>query len=284
MNYSELLEQTAREFQSIACLGMDPVLERIPLEWEGVEGRLTGFYAGILEACASSSVMPGAVKPNYAFFAQYGFDGLKALKKVIGVAKKEGLPVILDAKRGDIGATAKAYSKEVFEFWEADCVTISPYMGGDSVRPFIEWCEGKGKGVYILTRTSNPGAADFQNLSTAQGQVFEVVSEKVLGWGKNAKGSVGVVVGATSLEEFEKIHSFFRGKKVPFLIPGVGAQGGSASEVAGVLRKDLEAMPLHRINSSSGINYAWEREKTKDFAGAAVRELDRLNKEIAFKA
>ncbi len=282
--YIELLRASAKKQRSIACVGLDPVLEKIPLKENNTEKKITGFYSTMIQAMSDSGVMPGAFKPNYAFYAQYGFPGLRALQKVIENARSTGIPVILDAKRGDIGSTSAAYAKEAFEFWKADALTVAPYMGFDSVAPFIKWCEQNGKGIYILNRTSNAGAADLQNLNSAGESIYMHVSAKIAEWGKNAKGNVGAVVGATSQHELMDISSFFSKQRppVPMLIPGVGAQGGSAGEVAGILRSAGLGSAEQRINSSSAINYAYEKTGTSDYAGAAVKALKEMNKEIGF--
>lgn len=285
--FRQKLKESAEENQSLACFGVDPVLERIPLKEETEERTISRFYFEIIDACLSENVLPAAFKPNYAFFAQYGFEGLRALKNVIQKMKSTGIPVILDAKRGDIGKTSAAYARECFAFWEADAVTLNPFMGEDSVKPFIEWCEEKGKGVYILNRTSNPGAVDFQNLLVEGMPLYLKVSRRVLDWGVKAKGNLGVVVGAPSLDELTAIAEFFAQAKqpVPFLIPGVGAQGGSAKEVASVLKKAKLDLSLQRINSSSALNYAFEKPgfEASEFASAAVEALKELNQEIGFK-
>ncbi len=282
MNYVDLLIRGSDKTNSIVCMGADPVLERIPIEHGSTEAKITRFYEQIIEACKSEGALPAAVKPNYAFYAQYGFEGLDALKKVCKLVKKEGIPLILDAKRGDIGKTSKAYAKEVFDFWEADCVTIAPYMGTDSVMPFIEETIGKERGVYILNRTSNPGASDFQDIEAGGKKNFEWVSDSIVKWADTALGNVGAVVGATSMQELEAVVRAFveSGKQVPLLIPGVGAQGGSAAEVIAALKKAGYNLKIARINSSSGINYAYEKQGTDDFAGAAVKVIKELNKEI----
>ena len=266
MNFTDKLEKT----ESIVCMGMDPVIEKIPLGEQSPEKKIVKFYSDILNA-----VKVGAVKPNYAFFAQYGFPGLRALKKVIIRSKEKKLPVILDAKRGDIGKSSDAYSNEAFGFWKADAVTVSPYMGMDSVEPFIRWC-GKGKGVYVLVRTSNPGANDIQELESGGKKIFMRTAEKVAEWHEEG---VGAVAGATNPKELKEISDFFSesGKKVPLLIPGVGAQGGDAGEVVEALGKDLR---IHRINSSSGINYAYAKNNSEDYADAAAKAAEELNSRI----
>ena len=287
MNFIEQLRQKAEEHNSIVCMGMDPVLEKMPAR-SSIKKTISKFYLDILDAMKSEDVKPAMVKPNIAFYEQYGFDGLKALKSIIPKYQEAGIPVLMDAKRGDIGKTSAAYAKALFEFWGVDAVTVAPYMGSDSVGPFIEWCE-KGKGVYILTRTSNVGAVDMQNLAVTKGAsvsgaaittpIYMKTAEKLIEW---HKPGVGSVIGATYLKELEDISSFFvnAGKQVPMLIPGVGAQGGTAQDVVAALRKTNNPLELHRINSSSGINYAYLEEKTDDYAGAAVRAIRKLNGEI----
>ena len=284
MNYIDFLKQTTEQNKSIACMGADPVIEKIPIKSGSVEEKISKFYSEIIDAIVSSNTPTGAIKPNYAFYGQYGFEGLRALQNVCEKVRSENIPLILDAKRADIGSTSEAYAKEVFDFWKVDAVTVAPYMGEDSVSPFIKWCEEKGKGVYILNRTSNKGAVDLQNLKVEGKHLFLKVSEKILEWGRNAKGNLGAVVGATSPAEFEELTQFFSGSKnhVPFLIPGVGKQGGSAPEIVGILRKNNSNLAMHRINSSREINYAFEKTNSPDFADAAVKALQELNKEINF--
>ena len=141
MGFLQYLQEASERSDSIVCFGIDPVIEKIPVKGSNIGRRITKFYSEILAAVADNVA---AVKPNYAFFAQYGFEGLKAMETLIAAAKKEKLPVILDAKRGDIGTSSEAYSKEVFEAWKADAVTVSPYMGSDSVAPFTSYCS-RGK-------------------------------------------------------------------------------------------------------------------------------------------
>ncbi|MEW6295711.1 MAG: orotidine-5'-phosphate decarboxylase [Candidatus Diapherotrites archaeon] len=286
MNYVKFLKNSAMKFNSIACVGFDPQLEKIEkvCKAKNTQAILLKFYSDILNAMRAEGTMPAAIKPNYAFFAQYGFDGLRALKKVIKKVKMEKIPCILDAKRGDIGSTSGAYAKEVFDFWKADCVTIAPYMGSDSVGPFIKYSEEKGRGVYILNRTSNKGAADLQNLMIEGKPLYLKTAEKIIEWSANAKGNVGAVVGATSIQELKELSAFYSSNKnfVPLLIPGVGSQGGSAKEVKNALKENNYDISIVRINSSSAINYAFEKDGSQDYVGAAVKALKELNKEIEF--
>ncbi|MFH1182519.1 MAG: orotidine-5'-phosphate decarboxylase [Candidatus Woesearchaeota archaeon] len=282
MNFIELLRNAAQENNSIVCMGMDPSIERIPLQINDVEKKITKFYADILGAAEAEKTKPGIVKPNYSFYAQYGFPGLRALQNVITECHKRKLLVILDAKRADIGKTSEASAREAFDFWNADAVTIAPYMGRDSITPFTEYCK-KGKGVYILVRTSNIGALDLQSIEVDGKKLFMKTAELVSGdWFIEGAGAV---VGATAPKELGEISTFFvkTGRTIPFLIPGVGTQGGTASEVVAELKKSNNELAIHRINSSSGINYAYEHYKTGDYAGAAVKALKALNKEIGFQ-
>lgn len=284
MEYAEFLKKSAMEKKSIACVGLDPVLERIPIKGKGTEETLVDFYSQMLEAFNSENVWPAAFKPNYAFYAQYGFEGLRALRRIIELFSATGAPLIFDGKRGDIGKTSKAYAAEAFEFWKADALTVSPFLGKDSVGPFMERASADGKGLYMLNRTSNPGAVEFQNIVVEGKPFYMKTSEKIAEWNRECSG-VGAVVGATSLAELDKIVSFYVSHKlaVPLLIPGVGAQGGSAEETVSVLRKAGYPLYLARINSSSGINFAYEKSGSSDFAGEAARALAKLNKEIGFK-
>ncbi len=280
MNYLEMLSESAKKRQSIVCFGLDPVLDKMPSSLLQPRGeKIVYFFSEIIDAALNESQSISAIKPNYAFFAQYGFDGLNALKALIDKYKGK-LPIILDAKRGDIGKSSAAYAAEAFSFWGADAVTVSPYMGYDSVSPFLEHCKA-GKGVYILCRTSNTGAKDFQSLVLDNSkQLFLEVARKITKW--HSPG-IGAVLGATSQEELEAALWVFYDSKKPFcfLIPGVGTQGGSVAGTVKVLRTVWsDSMPYHRINASSSIAYACKKEGTDDYVGAALKEIKKLNKEI----
>jgi orotidine-5'-phosphate decarboxylase len=281
MSYVDDLRERTKNVKSIVCMGMDPVIEKIPIKGDRCQ-VIEAFYLGILKEMNKRNLYPAIIKPNIAYFEQYGFDGLNALKAIISQYKSSGIPTLLDAKRGDIGKTSKAYAKSAFEFWDSDAVTIAPYMGTDSVEPFIEWCE-EGKGVYILCRTSNKGAADLQDLKVDGVPVYMKLAENIIQW---HKPGVGAVVGATYLAELEEISRFFvqSKKEVPLLIPGVGSQGGSAGGVVEVLKKTKNDILIHRINSSSGINYAYIEKDTSDYATAAVDALETLNNETGLFA
>ncbi|MCP4131993.1 MAG: orotidine-5'-phosphate decarboxylase [bacterium] len=275
MNYPDTLKETSEKFNSIVCLGLDPVIEDIPEKGTPAE-KIVVFYEEILNKIVQTKTYPSAVKPNYAFYAQYGIEGIEALVRIIELYKKEGLPVILDFKRGDIGKTAKAYAKEAFDFFQADAVTLSPYLGYDSISPFIEGYPDKG--YYILTKTSNKSSGELQDIEYNGAPFFLYVAGKLLDW---YHPGIGSVVGATYPEQLSEVSKIFidSGKDIPLLIPGIGAQGGSLEEVMKVLR--LFGNPrIHRINSSSGINYAYKKYEGMHYSDAAVKALKELNDQI----
>ncbi|MCU0846410.1 MAG: orotidine-5'-phosphate decarboxylase [Spirochaetes bacterium] len=275
MNYIELLKKSSEKFSSIVCMGMDPVVEDIPES--GTTGqKIYSFYEAILDRMTKRQVYPGAVKPNYAFYAQYGLEGIDALSKLISIYKSEGIPVILDVKRGDIGTTAKAYSKEAYEFFKADSVTLSPYMGYDSISPFLDAYPDRG--CYILTKTSNKSSSDIQDVMTGGEPLYIHVAKKILDW---HKPGIGSVVGATFPDQLLKISGIFHssGREVPLLIPGVGSQGGSVEETVRILKTHGD-IRIHRINSSSAINYAYKKLPDMHYADAAVEALRELNGQI----
>ena len=185
---------------------------------------------------------------------------------------RPGVPVILDSKRGDIAKSSENYAEEAFGKWRADAVTVSPYMGSDSVLPFAR----EGKGVYILNRTSNPGAADIQNMLTLDAvdekelyPFYISVAHRIAHWASDHPG-IGAVVGATSMKELGEIAEYYAGREIPMLIPGVGSQGGSASDVIASLKSAGYPLALARINSSSGLTHPWKK-------GAAPEDwLDRV--------
>lgn len=276
MNYIEMLKDSAKKYSSIVCLGLDPVIEDIP-EKDGTPGeRIYKFYENILNAVVKKNIFPGAVKPNYAFYAQYGIDGIISLEKVIKIYKNAGIPVILDYKRGDIGKTAAAYAKEAFDFFKADAVTLSPYLGYDSIEPYIKGYPDKG--YYILTKTSNASSGEIQDVQTGGKDFFLHIADMIVKW---YHPGIGSVAGATYPEQLDKINDTFlkSGKEIPFLIPGVGTQGGSISEVMAVLRKCPDVR-IHRINASSSINYAYKTYKEMKYDDAAVEALKQMNGEI----
>jgi orotidine-5'-phosphate decarboxylase len=254
---------------------MDPVIEDIPLTGDP-KTVIVAFYEEILNKILQKKIFPSAVKPNYAFYAQYGIPGIEALQTVIAIFKKEGFPVILDVKRGDIDKTAAAYAREAFGVFQADSVTLAPYMGFDSIQPFIQ--QFPDKGYYILTKTSNKSSIDLQDILVGEEPLFLHVAKKIIEW---YQPGIGSVVGATYPEQLSRIITLYTrsGKDIPLLIPGIGAQGGSISEVMSIL-KGYSDIKLCRINSSSGINYAYKKYNKLHYAEAAVTALKELNDSI----
>lgn len=275
MNYLDYLISSHDKFKSLVCLGLDPVIEDIPLSGNP-KTIIVAFYEEILNKIIQKKIYPAAVKPNYAFYAQYGIEGIEALLSIILIFKKEGLPVILDVKRGDIDKTAAAYAREAFSVFQADSVTLSPYMGFDSIQPFIQ--QYPDKGYYILTKTSNKSSVDLQDIIVNDEPLFLHVAKKIVEW---YQPGIGSVVGATYPEQLSCITSLYSrsGKDIPLLIPGIGAQGGSIVEVMTIL-KDMSDVRIHRINSSSGINYAYKKYNKLHYADAAVKALQELNDSI----
>jgi len=267
MDFISKLANASRKNQSLLCVGLDPDPAMMP---EGI--GVFEFNKAIIDATAD---LVCAYKPNIAFYEAMGSEGLEALKKTRDYIPDE-IPVIIDAKRGDIGNTARAYAKSLFEYYKFDAMTASPYLGHDSLEPFIEY---RDRGVFILCRTSNKGAADFQSLPVGnkggKKMLYEVVAEKVNEWNKH--GNLGLVVGATYPEELKLIRE--RYPDMPLLLPGVGTQGG---ELGLVVKYGADKGKNRTIiNSSRQIIYA---SKGKDFAaaaGKAARELcDRINEHL----
>lgn len=264
-----LLRAEARH-RSRLCVGLDPDPARLPGRWRGRVEHLYDFCAAIVDATAD---LVCAYKPQIAYFAAHGAEAqLERLMAHIRVAAPE-VPIILDAKRGDIGSTAEQYAREAFERYGADAVTLSPFMGFDSVEPYLRY---PGKGVFLLCRTSNPGGDDLQaqRLADVPGQprLYEHIAALAQGsW--NRHGQMGLVVGATYPQEIERVRAI--APTVPLLIPGVGAQGGdAATTVRAGWRGDAHGRTTGPVivNSSRAILYASAGE---DFAAAARAEAER---------
>lgn len=276
MTYIDLLKSSAEKYSSIVCMGLDPVIEDI-LEKKGTSGeRIFKFYENILNKHIQKNILPGAVKPNYAFYAQYGIDGITALEKIIKIYKAAGIPVILDYKRGDIGKTARAYAKEAFDFFDADSVTLSPYLGYDSIEPYIK--DYPEKGYYILTKTSNDSSGEIQDIKSDNKEIFIHVAELIVKW---YHPGIGSVAGATYPDQLEKISNIFisSGKEIPFLIPGAGTQGGDIEEVMKVIKRSSD-IGIHRISASSSLNYAYKTFKDLKYDDASVEALKQMNDDI----
>ena len=261
MTFLDLLHSASTRNNSMLCVGLDPEPTRFPAAMQGNPRKIYDFCAAIVDATAD---LVCAFKPQIAYFAAHGAeDQLERLMQHLR-ANAPHVPVILDAKRGDIGSTAEQYAKEAFERYGADAVTLSPFMGFDSVAPYLAY---PGKGAFLLCRTSNPGGDDLQNqrLASVDGQplLYEHIAALVQGpWNKN--GQLGLVVGATYPAEIERVRAL--APTVPLLIPGVGAQGGDA---AATVRAGWRPDGPIIVNSSRAILYA---SNGADFAAAARRE------------
>lgn len=259
------------------CVGLDTDFYKIPQsmrkESDILEGRpvydhtatMLAFNKAIIDATRD---IVCAYKPNIAFYENYGPEGLLVLRQTISYIRKVApeVPIILDAKRGDIGNTNDGYIKMAFSLMDADAITVHPYMGKESLTPFLSQAD---KGVFVLCRTSNPGAGEFQNLNVNGKPLYRVVAKKVAEeW--NDFGNCGLVVGATFPGELATIRSSVG--DIPILIPGIGAQGGDLEKTVKA-GKDSQGQGMI-INASRSILYA---SKEADFAEAARNEVERMN-------
>ena len=258
MRFKEKLLKSSTVNQSWLCVGLDPDIERLPESVENSPPGIAGFLRSIID---STRDLVCAYKPNAAFYEQFGDEGVILLKETIDYIPDQ-IPVILDAKRGDIGNTSRMYAAAAFDYYGADAVTVHPYMGIDSVRPFLDY---KEKGVFVLCLTSNQSSGDFQKRRVDGDKLFyELVAETALTWNEN--DNVGLVVGATRPEELSRVRKLV-GEDIPILIPGVGVQGGD-------LELSLEngsnsAGKFAIINSSRSILYA---SPAADYADRARAE------------
>ena len=302
MNIMDKLIEQIKEKDNKTVIGLDPRYEMIP---ECIKSKYPKNLIGVSEAIiefnkklidATYDIIP-AVKPQIAFYEMYGLEGIRAFKETCEYAKEKGMLVIADIKRGDIGTTAKAYSKaflgktkieeKEIGIYDVDFVTLNPYMGIDSIKPFIEDCEKYNKGVFILIKTSNPSSKEIQDLKLEDGEeLYTKVAQLVEKWGENLRGkygysSISAVVGATYPKELQNLrkiapHTFF-------LIPGYGAQGGKAKDIAlGFDKNGIGGI----VNSSRGLIYAYKSDlwKTKyteeEFAEATRAEAIRMKEEL----
>jgi len=266
MTFIEQLSAAWQRNDSLLCVGLDPDPNKLPLSLTGAGGAIFSFCKEIVDATAD---LVCAFKPQIAYFhSQRAEDQLEQLIHYIHDAHPD-VPVILDAKRGDIGATAEHYAIEAFERYNADAVTVSPYMGFDSMQPYLAH---PGRGVIVLCRTSNPGGSDVQFLDVGGKPLYQVVAEAARDrW--NTNGQMGLVVGATFPNEIAKVRQIVG--DMPLLIPGIGAQGGEieATVKAGRTADGTGMM----INSSRAILYA---SGEKDFAAEARKAAQRTRDEI----
>lgn len=261
LTFLDMLGAAERQNDSMLCVGLDPEPTRFPGRFEGDASKIYDFCAAIVDATVDLVI---AFKPQIAYFAAHrAEDQLERLMAHMRRAAPQ-VPIILDAKRGDIGSTAEQYAIEAFERYGADAVTLSPFMGFDSVVPYLKY---EGKGAFLLCRTSNPGGDDLQNqrLASVEGQplLYEHIARLAQGpW--NLNGQLGLVVGATYPAEIERVRTV--APTLPLLIPGVGAQGGDA---VATVRAGWRPGASIIVNSSRAILYASQGD---DFAEVARRE------------
>ena len=270
MTFFDRLARRIESADSVLCVGLDADIDRIPSDLADHDLPRWAFNRRIIDATHEHVA---AYKPNTAFYEDP--DGWRALAETIAYAAGKDVPVVLDAKRGDVGHTARRYARlldgAAFGLRDVapDAITVQPFLGYDSLQPFLDRSD---RGVFILCRTSNPGGADLQDLTLESGKtVFEHVADAAASW--NAHGNVGLVVGATAPDELEAIRA--RVPDLPFLVPGVGAQGGDVE--AAVTHGLADGVGL--INSSRGIIYAGEQSNAP-FDAAAGEAAKRLKREI----
>lgn len=302
MSFDRLIEGIKRT-NNPTVAGLDPKLDYIPdfikeqafarygRTLEGAAEALFVFNKGLIDALCD--IVP-AVKPQAAYYEMYGWQGVRALEKTIAYAKRKGMFVITDGKRNDIGTTMEAYAKahlgetavegEVFEPFGGDALTVNAYLGTDGVKPVLNVCKEKDKGLFILVKTSNPSSGELQDRTLDDGlTIYRTMGGMCEKWGEELMGQygysgVGAVVGATYPQQLGELR-----KELPhtfFLVPGYGAQGGGAKDVAPAFDENgLGAI----INSSRGIMCAWKKEEGLDpaeYAAAARREAIRMRDEI----
>lgn len=312
LHFGDRLVEAVRAKHSVAVVGIDPTKELLPPSLasladsgpQGLTAALGEFCLGIINSVAD--LVP-AVKPNIAFFEAFGMHGFPIYKSICLAADSAGLLVIGDVKRGDIGSTAAAYATGLLDaqridltevgsitdmnkFQESvgvllgphDALTLNPYLGSDSIKPFTDKGLARGQGFFILVKTSNPSSADIQNLELASGgTVAEHVATLVDGWGRGSVGeyglsAVGAVVGATHPEELARYRELM--PESPFLVPGYGAQGAGATDVVGAFREDGTGA---LVNASRSILGAWKKENNPDdWRGAARRAAIAMNTDL----
>ena len=236
--FRERLDRAVETNNSLLCVGLDPDPKRMPI---GVSVR--DFLAGIIDATAD---LVCAYKPNAAFFEQFGDEGWRTLREVVSYVP-EHIPVLLDAKRGDVGHTAAAYASAIFDWVGADAVTLNPYLGIDALEPFLAY---EDRHVFVLCRTSNPSAGDLQDVMAGDVRLYERVAELARDW--NTKGNVGLVVGATYPEEAARVRAICPDQLM--LLPGVGAQQGDIDAAVGAAVDGTGRGVL--VNASRGVLYA----------------------------
>ena len=268
--------------RGVVCLGLDTAIDYVPdsiRSNKSISEAIFEFNKAIIDKTLD---VVACYKVQIAYYEALGIEGLIAYKNTLEYLRKNDAIIIADVKRGDIAATASQYAKAHFTGdFEADFITLSPYMGMDSIEPYMSYMESGNKGVFVLVRTSNKGAEDFENIDTSWGsKVFKAVGDKITTLGETVKGqcgysAIGGVIGCTHVEEGKEIRE--RYKNMFFLIPGYGAQGGKAKDVALYLNNGNGGV----VNSSRGILLAYKKEnRPEEFADCARKEAIRMRDEI----
>lgn len=291
MKFADRLCHAVKERKTPVIVGLDPRRQNLPKSIQpkdnSVSAQAQAFRQFCLEVIDAIAGLVPAVKPNAAFFEALGPEGMEVLRDVNEHANKNGLLVVLDAKRGDIGSTAQAYANAFLRknnLWFSDALTVNPYLGSDTIEPFVKVAHENDCGIFVLVKTSNPGSADFQNITEDSRSIYQRVADAVTVFnrttlGLSGYGACGSVVGATYPEQIAELR-----ERMPdsiFLIPGVGAQGGKASEVAAAFdHRGFGAL----INSSRGIIFAYENEKYSamtNWQDAVRRSAEELIEQVA---
>ena len=287
------LIQKIQETKAPICVGLDPMLNYIPehiLEaaygtcGETLEGAAEVIWQYTKEIIDHTWDLIPSVKPQIAMYEQFGIEGLKAYKKTVDYCQEKGLIVIGDVKRGDIGSTSAAYAtghigrvkvgNNVCSGFDTEFITVNPYLGTDGIKPFVDACNEFDKGLFVLVKTSNPSSGEFQDRLIDGRPLYELVAEKVVEWGSasmdGAYSNVGAVVGATYPEMSKVLRKLM--PHTYFLVPGYGAQGGTAEDLRHCFNEDgLGAV----VNSSRGIIAAYKQEKYREFGPERFGEASR---------
>ncbi|MDI6732908.1 MAG: orotidine-5'-phosphate decarboxylase [Planctomycetota bacterium] len=281
-NFADRVIELINTKNTCVCVGLDPNPELIPQEisrkTHSTPSAIFEFNKSIIDIVKDYAV---AVKPQSAFYERYHSEGVKCFFDTIEYAHKQGLIVIADVKRSDIASTAQAYAEAYLENSSADSITVNPFLGVDSIEPFTKSCADKGKGLFILLKTSNPGSKDFQDVVLQDGRkLYELIAEKISIIGKGFIGtkgysSVGAVVGATFPEEARIIRGLL--PLAIFLVPGYGAQGAKADDLRDYFNTDgVGAI----INASRSIIYAYENPTKKNWQDAIQQAVIEMNNQI----
>ena len=277
-NMDKLYDSVAKN--GPVCVGLDTEISYLPETDTALTAgeNIVAFNRRLIDATKG---VAGCYKVQIAYYESLGMDGMLAYQQTLRMARATGLPVIADIKRGDIAKTAEMYAKAHFTGdFEADIVTLAPYMGLDSIVPYLPYCKDQGKGVFVLCRTSNPGRMDFEYQTLSDGRtVYTMVGDALTKLGADYMGergysSVGLVIGGTTGEEAAEIRD--RYKNTFFLIPGYGAQGGKACDIALYMNKGNGGV----VNSSRGILMAWKKQPGVAFDEAAYNECVRMREDI----